>query len=172
MSKKPRRRAASPSPATLLLDWFTDLATDAEVIHEIVDSGNPLNNPPEMRITFQDQEEVAHHHEGDRGVWGGRGTHNLEIVDKPIPHSTVPDARGCHSTLQEHKHAELRCAHTLKVWEISNPWYFLERWTTGEILGVLDVMAGLFLQGTEFDKPGGYLFTLLTADKGGCRVHL
>ena len=164
MSKHHRRRVAQPRPVSLALDWFTDL-------HTINTVETPLTTPADDEKIFVSVDGGLSSSLGDRGVWGEGGVESVESVDNPVPHTTTPDARGCHSTLAEHKHAELMCALTLKTWGINDPWWFLQRRTTSEILEGLDVMARLFLKGVEFENPAAYLFTLLSPYQGERRVH-
>lgn len=164
MPKHHRRRAAQPRPVSLSLDWFTD-------IHDIHTVETPLTTPGDDEKIFVSVDGGLSSSMGVRGVWGEGGVESVESVDNCIPHTTTPDARGCHGTLAEHKRAELMCALTLKTWGIPNPWFFLERRTTSQILEGLDVMARLWLKGEEFEDPAAYLFTLLSPYQGERRVH-
>ena len=87
-----------------------------------------------------------------------------DFMDK----SLQEDPLGCHSNLQEHQAAVENCVENLRLSHITNPYQFLNRWSTSEILSGLDAMLGQELQGNVIDRPAGWLWKHL--EKGETAV--
>lgn len=90
-----------------------------------------------------------------------------ETLEDLLDKSLQEDPRGCHSNVQEHQEAAENCVENLRLFHITNPYQFLNRWSTSEILGGLDAMVGQELQGNAILRPAGWLWSCLGDEAGG-----
>ena len=86
-----------------------------------------------------------------------------DFLDK----SLQEDPRGCHSTIKEHEEAVKTCVETLKKFSITNPYRFVERWSTREILAGLDAIMGLETEDYKIYSLGAWLWSYLQKGEAG-----